>query len=159
MLLLALEFDPDRFIDERLNKYLTPNPYIFLPFNAGKSQRPSLLENLHQCVLNRAQDLSRTTIRIQRIFVLPHSSFTIVLLFQSRERCAALGFATSCRVENSYRSGCRGRDRVEESFDYVCEGTGLLSMILLCDDLSNSFKSVKGGLWVRMTEAKETETV
>ncbi|KAJ7062674.1 cytochrome P450 monooxygenase pc-3 [Mycena amicta] len=31
----ALEFDPDRFIDERLGKYLTPNPYIFLPFSAG----------------------------------------------------------------------------------------------------------------------------
>ncbi|KAJ7461739.1 cytochrome P450 [Mycena galericulata] len=31
----ALEFDPDRFMDERLHKYLTPNPYIFLPFNAG----------------------------------------------------------------------------------------------------------------------------
>ncbi|KAF9443684.1 cytochrome P450 [Macrolepiota fuliginosa MF-IS2] len=28
-------FDPDRFIDERLKKYLTPNPFIFLPFNAG----------------------------------------------------------------------------------------------------------------------------
>ena len=32
---LALEFDPDRFLDERLHKYLTPNPFIFLPFNAG----------------------------------------------------------------------------------------------------------------------------
>ena len=31
----AEEFDPDRFIDERLHKYLTPNPFIFLPFNAG----------------------------------------------------------------------------------------------------------------------------
>ncbi|KAJ6544205.1 cytochrome P450 monooxygenase pc-2 [Mycena capillaripes] len=31
----ALEFDPDRFLDERVRKYLTPNPYIFLPFNAG----------------------------------------------------------------------------------------------------------------------------
>ncbi|KAK0200205.1 cytochrome P450 [Desarmillaria ectypa] len=31
----ALEFDPDRFLDSRLQKYLTPNPYIFLPFNAG----------------------------------------------------------------------------------------------------------------------------
>ncbi|KAJ7239178.1 cytochrome P450 monooxygenase pc-3 [Mycena haematopus] len=31
----ALEFDPDRFLDERLHKYLTPNPFIFLPFNAG----------------------------------------------------------------------------------------------------------------------------
>ncbi|KAH9834523.1 cytochrome P450 [Rhodofomes roseus] len=31
----AMEFDPDRFLDERLNKYLVPNPFIFLPFNAG----------------------------------------------------------------------------------------------------------------------------
>ncbi|OJA07921.1 hypothetical protein AZE42_03680 [Rhizopogon vesiculosus] len=31
----AHEFDPDRFLDERLHKYLTPNPFIFLPFNAG----------------------------------------------------------------------------------------------------------------------------
>ncbi|PPR04826.1 hypothetical protein CVT24_010243 [Panaeolus cyanescens] len=31
----ALEFDPDRFLDDRLHKYLTPNPYIFCPFNAG----------------------------------------------------------------------------------------------------------------------------
>ncbi|KAF5374229.1 hypothetical protein D9758_004680 [Tetrapyrgos nigripes] len=31
----ALDFDPDRFFDERLHKYLTPNPFIFLPFNAG----------------------------------------------------------------------------------------------------------------------------
>ena len=31
----AQEFDPDRFLDYRLHKYLTPNPFIFLPFNAG----------------------------------------------------------------------------------------------------------------------------
>ena len=31
----ALKFDPDRFLDERLHKYLTPNPFIFVPFNAG----------------------------------------------------------------------------------------------------------------------------
>lgn len=34
-LFLAAEFDPDRFLDERVSKYLTPNPFIFLPFNAG----------------------------------------------------------------------------------------------------------------------------
>ncbi|KAF9224457.1 cytochrome P450 [Gyrodon lividus] len=28
-------FDPNRFLDERLHKYLTPNSFIFLPFNAG----------------------------------------------------------------------------------------------------------------------------
>ncbi|PPQ85711.1 hypothetical protein CVT25_002479 [Psilocybe cyanescens] len=31
----ALEFDPDRFLDERVQKYLVPNPFIFCPFNAG----------------------------------------------------------------------------------------------------------------------------
>ncbi|PSR74782.1 hypothetical protein PHLCEN_2v9579, partial [Hermanssonia centrifuga] len=31
----AMDFDPDRFLDERLSKYLTSNPFIFLPFNAG----------------------------------------------------------------------------------------------------------------------------
>ncbi|KAJ8092373.1 hypothetical protein PM082_023828 [Marasmius tenuissimus] len=28
-------FDPDRFLDSRLQKYLSPRPFIFLPFNAG----------------------------------------------------------------------------------------------------------------------------
>ncbi|TFK23190.1 cytochrome P450 monooxygenase pc-1 [Coprinopsis marcescibilis] len=31
----ADEFDPDRFIDDRVRKYLVPNPFIFIPFNAG----------------------------------------------------------------------------------------------------------------------------
>ncbi|KAL1727074.1 cytochrome P450 [Schizophyllum commune] len=31
----AGKFDPDRFLDARLAMYLTHNPYIFLPFNAG----------------------------------------------------------------------------------------------------------------------------
>ncbi|KAK0229726.1 cytochrome P450 [Armillaria nabsnona] len=31
----AREFDPDRFLDERMGKYLTPNPSIFLPFSVG----------------------------------------------------------------------------------------------------------------------------
>lgn len=30
-----MKFDPDRFLDERVHKYLTPNPFIFVPFNAG----------------------------------------------------------------------------------------------------------------------------
>ncbi|KAG7088514.1 hypothetical protein E1B28_012498 [Marasmius oreades] len=32
---LADVYDPDRFLDQRLKKYLTPKPFIFLPFNAG----------------------------------------------------------------------------------------------------------------------------
>ncbi|KIM42692.1 hypothetical protein M413DRAFT_121806 [Hebeloma cylindrosporum] len=31
----AMKFDPDRFLDERLQRYLIPNPDIFCPFNAG----------------------------------------------------------------------------------------------------------------------------
>ncbi|CAE6535116.1 unnamed protein product [Rhizoctonia solani] len=31
----AEEFDPERWLDERLKKYVTSNPFIFLPFNAG----------------------------------------------------------------------------------------------------------------------------
>jgi len=31
----AEEFDPDRFLDDRFKKYVVPNPFIFLPFNAG----------------------------------------------------------------------------------------------------------------------------
>ncbi|KAK7049282.1 hypothetical protein VNI00_005883 [Paramarasmius palmivorus] len=31
----AEEFDPERFLDDRLKTYLTPRPFIFLPFNAG----------------------------------------------------------------------------------------------------------------------------
>ncbi|KAF8985719.1 cytochrome P450 [Cyathus striatus] len=31
----AEEFDPERFLDDRLKKYLLPNPFIFLPFNGG----------------------------------------------------------------------------------------------------------------------------
>ena len=35
ILLPAHKFDPDRFLDDRVKQYLAPNPFIFLPFNAG----------------------------------------------------------------------------------------------------------------------------
>ncbi|KAJ2990144.1 hypothetical protein NUW54_g8561 [Trametes sanguinea] len=31
----AWHFVPDRWLDERLNKYFLPNPFIFVPYNAG----------------------------------------------------------------------------------------------------------------------------
>ncbi|KAF7325137.1 Cytochrome P450 [Mycena kentingensis (nom. inval.)] len=31
----VLEFDPERFLDARLHKYVTANPFVFLPFSAG----------------------------------------------------------------------------------------------------------------------------
>jgi cytochrome P450 len=32
---IAEIFDPDRFLDDRVQKYLVKNSFIFLPFNAG----------------------------------------------------------------------------------------------------------------------------
>ena len=32
---VAEAFDPDRFLDARVTKYLVANPFIFVPFNAG----------------------------------------------------------------------------------------------------------------------------
>ena len=32
---VTLEFDPNRFLDDRVKSYLAPNPFIFLPSNAG----------------------------------------------------------------------------------------------------------------------------
>ena len=32
---IALVFDPDRFLDDRVKNYLVRNPFMFLPFNAG----------------------------------------------------------------------------------------------------------------------------
>ena len=32
---IALEFDPDRFLDDRIKIYLNRNPFMFLPFNGG----------------------------------------------------------------------------------------------------------------------------
>ena len=31
----ANRFDPDRFLDDRAKRYLAPNPFAFIPFNAG----------------------------------------------------------------------------------------------------------------------------
>ncbi|KAF8575742.1 cytochrome P450 [Ramaria rubella] len=32
----AQAFDPERFLDKRIQKYLVSNPFIFMPFNSGK---------------------------------------------------------------------------------------------------------------------------
>ena len=52
----ALKFDPDRFLDDRVRTYLTPNPFIFLPFNAGPriclgQQVLLLLKRPFQCIM------------------------------------------------------------------------------------------------------------
>lgn len=63
---LAHEFDPDRFLDERLRKYLTPNPFIFLPFNAGPRICLGQQVRLHPYFLCAAARLIHPSSRITR---------------------------------------------------------------------------------------------
>lgn len=72
---VALEFDPERFIDERLHKYLTSNPFIFLPFNAGA--RPLVCLHalfLTALVVLRPPAMPRATICLQSDVVHAHPS-------------------------------------------------------------------------------------
>ena len=57
----AEEFDPDRFLDERVKKYLVNNSFIFLPFNAGP--RICLGQQVRPCYIFR-------TICFNEIFVI-----------------------------------------------------------------------------------------
>jgi len=63
----ALEFDPDRFLDERVKKYLVPNPFIFLPFNAGPriclGQQVRILIPLRYDLVNKVGAVSSHTTR------------------------------------------------------------------------------------------------
>jgi hypothetical protein len=67
---LALEFDPDRWLDERVKKYLIPNPFIFLPFNAG----PRICLGQQVCrIFIIAAHLTPPSVCIQRNVVHDHS--------------------------------------------------------------------------------------
>ncbi|KAK0200210.1 cytochrome P450 [Desarmillaria ectypa] len=112
----ALEFDPDRFLDNRLHKYMTPNPYIFIPFNAG----PRICLG-QQFTYNEA---SYFLIRLLQTF----SSFSLALDAQPAEGIPPKSWTRSPGTT-------KGRDKIM-----------LGSHILLY---------AKGGLWVRMEEAKD----
>lgn len=85
----ALEFDPDRFLDERLHKYLTPRPFIFLPFNAGPriclGQQVLLL--FYMWMGNCS--LLFLKVCLQRSFLLPCSAPTEILRDISWYRCSS----------------------------------------------------------------------
>ncbi|KAK0200209.1 cytochrome P450 [Desarmillaria ectypa] len=116
----ALEFDPDRFLDSRLHKYLTPNPHIFVPFGAG--QRICLGQ---QFAYNEA---SYYLIRLLQTF----SSFSLALDAQPAE---GIPPKTWTRAPGT----TKGRDK-------IMLGTHVLLY-------------AKGGLWVRMEEAKDQMTL
>lgn len=89
----ADEFDPDRFLDDRLHKYLTPNPYIFLPFNAGPR------------------------ICLGQQFAYNEMSFFLVKLLQSFDKVSLAPDAQppESRPPASWKQG-RGRQAVEQIF-------------------------------------------
>ena len=73
-ILPALVFDPDRFLDGRVQKYLTPNPFIFCPFNAG----PRIC--LGQQVISLCSSNTRNSSAFQ--FAYHEASFFLVRLLQ-----------------------------------------------------------------------------
>ncbi|KAK0186724.1 cytochrome P450 [Armillaria mellea] len=112
----ALEFDPDRFLNSRLQKYLTPNPYIFLPFNAG----PRICLG-QQFAYNEA---SYYLIRLLQNF----SSFSL-----ARDAQPAEGIPPASWTPTPGTT--KGRDKI------------MFGMTITI--------YAKGGLWVRMEEAKD----
>ena len=74
--LTALEFDPDRFLDERMKKYLVPNPFIFLPFNAGPRICLGQQVGLRPVLVQTAGLLnSGSSVRVQRDIVYDYPPF------------------------------------------------------------------------------------
>ncbi|KAK0438221.1 cytochrome P450 [Armillaria borealis] len=112
----ALEFDPDRFLDGRLHKYLTPNPYIFVPFNAG----PRICLG-QQFAYNEA---SYYLIRLLQTF----SSFNLAMDAQPAEGIPPKSWTKAPGTT-------KGRDKIMFGLH--------LTMY------------AKGGMWVRMEEAKD----
>ncbi|KAK0458665.1 cytochrome P450 monooxygenase pc-3 [Desarmillaria tabescens] len=112
----ALEFDPDRFLDSRVHKYLTPNPYIFLPFNAG----PRICLG-QQFAYNEA---SYYLIRLLQNF----SSFNLALDVQPPEGIPPKSWTHAPGTT-------KGREKIMFGVHITL--------------------FVKGGLWVRMKEAKD----
>jgi len=107
-------FDPDRFLDERVHKYLTPNPFIFTPFNAGPR------------------------ICLGQQFAYQESSFFLIRLMQqfTNFRLAPDAQPVDSKPPTSWAQS-EGRKSIEKVMPSLH-----LTM------------SVKGGLWVRMEEAK-----
>lgn len=78
----AQEFDPDRFLDDRLRKYFTPNPFIFVPFNAGPRicLGQQVRQLLSQTLMIRILTSHLFPVRLQRDVFLPRPTSPAVLL-------------------------------------------------------------------------------
>ena len=54
-----MQFDPSRWLDERLQKHVLSNPFNFVPFNAGAYARTILFHVSTHTHVSRSADLSR----------------------------------------------------------------------------------------------------
>ena len=149
---LAEQFDPDRFLDERLQKYITPNPFVFLPFNAGpriclgQQVGPLVLVHWYRADLICSQfaynEISFFMIRLLQHF----SKFTIDMEAQPPEGRAPASWANSSSP----------RKAAEQIFPkshltmyaQVSSYSAFLWQVAL-----NRSSCYKGGLWVRMEES------
>ncbi|KAF7967615.1 hypothetical protein HWV62_33667 [Athelia sp. TMB] len=132
----AHEFDPDRFLDERVRTYLTPKPYIFVPFNAGpriclgQQVRPSSLVVF--CFVRSAL----TDARVPQ-FAYNEISFVLIRLLQS---FASVTLNSAAQppdtVPPAAWAGAAGRKGVERVWPQ-----------------SHLTIFARGGLWVDMEEA------
>ena len=130
---IALEFDPDRFLDERHAKYLLHNPFIFLPFNAGWYTFTQWHDRLSLCYPIRTSNMSRPTICLQRNLILPHPTTPNIFLHLACQRRTAPRYAPSGILEGVRRSsGYRGVHGAESfSDEYKSKLIFMLGRMLL----------------------------
>ena len=135
--LLAEEFDPDRFIDERLHKYLTSNPFIFLPFNAGPR------------------------ICLGQQFAYNEMSFFLIRLLQNFETIAfdveSQPPASRPPTEWAGSPGRKGVDKFWPKAHLTLYSEVCQVLRSPGGDPSLTNVPLKGGMWVKMTESKEEE--
>ncbi|QRV88400.1 cytochrome P450 family protein [Ceratobasidium sp. AG-Ba] len=128
----AEEFDPERWLDERLKKYLTPNPFIFLPFNAG----PRICLG-QQFAYKLLAPILTTRQYLQGFFFYSESSFFLVRLLQ---RVESISLAPEAHPEGTLPPEAWMHETGRKSIEKVWPKSHLTIY-------SN------GGMWVRMKEA------
>ena len=146
-----MEFDPDRFIDERLQKYLIPNPFIFVPFNAGPriclGQQVSICTHL----------FIRSWADVFGKFAYNETSFMLIRLFQTFDTVSfdKVSQPPESKPPSIWKKA-GGRQAKEElvpkSHLTMYAHVSLLSFCFLVALVTWSC-ALKKGLWVRMTEA------
>ena len=119
----AQEYDPDRFLDDRVNKYLTPNPFIFLPFNAG----PRICLGQQVCpyiiFFSACSPLTGRVVRVQRDVVLPDQALAALLSDGARAGGGALGLVAPEGVGERARAEGQGEVLAEDALDALFDRT------------------------------------